>query len=267
MNSIESPLVFFFCICFVNGKPFGLRNTADGTGKYIYNPETQEGYFEGDISLDSFRSMRKHQWYRWPKNTLIYEFAETAPYALDQHERNQVESAMQHLVNVINQKGKCITIRKAIPEDGKFYSRVRIMRSGGCHSQVGRVNEGWQTLSLDRGCTGRGTVMHETMHSLGLWHEQSRLDRDDYVTIVYENINPGVWSQFNKARDMDIDNLNTPYDYNSLMHYGRKWWSKNGRDTIVPKDPTAQIGVRSEPSEWDIRKIRILYGCDPKPTV
>ncbi len=57
-----------------------------------------------------------------------------------------------------------------------------------CWSYVGRSFAGAQTLSIGDGCGIKAIVEHEFLHALGFWHEQSRYDRDDYVTINFENI-------------------------------------------------------------------------------
>src|ERR1700744_4220184 len=60
-----------------------------------------------------------------------------------------------------------------------------------CYSLVGRVG-GRQELSLGRGCVFHEIIVHELMHTLGFWHEQSRGDRDQYVVIRWENMQPGI---------------------------------------------------------------------------
>ena len=47
---------------------------------------------------------------------------------------------------------------------------------------------GVQDLSLGKGCDSIGTVVHEMMHALGVFHMQSRYDRDWYVNVNLSNI-------------------------------------------------------------------------------
>ena len=54
-------------------------------------------------------------------------------------------------------------------------------------SHVGRRG-GQQDVTIGHGCTRLGTCQHELLHALGTIHEQSRPDRDDHVTIVWDNI-------------------------------------------------------------------------------
>jgi len=55
---------------------------------------------------------------------------------------------------------------------------------------VGRIG-GKQDLSLGYGCLGSGTIIHEFLHAIGFFHEQSRPDRDQYIQINMENVISG----------------------------------------------------------------------------
>ena len=46
-------------------------------------------------------------------------------------------------------------------------------------------------MSLGPECLQTSIVLHELLHALGFWHEQSRPDRDQYVEIFWENIKQG----------------------------------------------------------------------------
>jgi astacin len=105
-----------------------------------------------------------------------------------------------------------------------------------------------------------GTILHELGHTIGLWHEHQRADRDEYVKIYLENIYDDVKGQFMQVQDMRITSMGLPYDYSSIMHYNRFAFSKNNLPTIEPtKDPSAIIGQRQYPSELDFLGIKKLY--------
>ncbi|GLD67223.1 uncharacterized protein AKAME5_001858100 [Lates japonicus] len=148
------------------------------------------------------------------------------------------------------------TCVRFVPHKGQT-NYIGIVKATGCWSLVGR-SKGYQQLSLGSGCISNGIIQHELIHALGFWHEQSRTDRDIYVKINFENIKDGKEGNF---KQRETNNLNVPYDYTSVMHYGPRAFSKNGRDTITPLRPSAVIGQRIGMSENDILKINKLYGC------
>uniref|UniRef100_A0A3B1IM65 Metalloendopeptidase n=1 Tax=Astyanax mexicanus TaxID=7994 RepID=A0A3B1IM65_ASTMX len=119
---------------------------------------------------------------------------------------------------------------------------------------------GKQVVSLStRGCVYHGIVQHELNHALGFYHEHTRSDRDSYVTINWQNIDPTMQYNFNKE---NTNNLNTPYDYSSVMHYGKTAFTINGLNTITPiPDASVQIGQRVDLSVIDIQRINTLYNC------
>jgi hypothetical protein len=71
---------------------------------------------------------------------------------------------------------------------------IRIMNHlNGCWSYVGRQGGGNQPVSIDvaaSNCAYTGIVAHELIHALGFWHEQARPDRDNFIKVNYQNIDP-----------------------------------------------------------------------------
>uniref|UniRef100_A0A1I7ZIA6 Metalloendopeptidase n=1 Tax=Steinernema glaseri TaxID=37863 RepID=A0A1I7ZIA6_9BILA len=146
------------------------------------------------------------------------------------------------------------------PKSAADQDYIHIVPDDGCYSLVGRVG-GKQPVSLGDGCIQKGIIIHELMHAVGFFHEQSRADRDDYITINWSNVESGLEDQFDKYSLNMIDHLGTAYDYTSVMHYASTAFSKNGKPTIEPRKKNAEIGQRRGFSENDIYKINKLYKC------
>ena len=60
-------------------------------------------------------------------------------------------------------------------------------------------------------------VLHELLHAFGIGHTQMRPDRDDYVTINWDNIRKSSHSQYRKMAS--VAPYGIPYDGRSIMHY------------------------------------------------
>ncbi|XP_052393489.1 meprin A subunit beta isoform X2 [Carassius gibelio] len=140
---------------------------------------------------------------------------------------------------------------------------IFVFKGRGCYSHVGNRRMGKQELSIGAGCDSLGIVEHEFLHALGFWHEQSRFDRDDYVTIMWDQIEEGEENNFDLHDETESSFLGVPYDYGSVMHYSKKSFSKGSKPTIVTKisEFLDVIGQRMEFSDSDLLKLNRLYHC------
>ncbi len=138
---------------------------------------------------------------------------------------------------------------------------VNFVTSSGCSSWIGK-QRGKQNINI--GPCSFGSIIHEILHASGFYHEQSRKDRDNYISILWNNIHSGKEHNFKRYVDrgypgMDIGN----YDYGSIMHYGHYGFSKNGQKTIDIKIPPANssttIGQRNGLSSNDITSVNLAY--------
>ena len=92
-----------------------------------------------------------------------------------------------------------------------------------------------QNLSLGRGCYTPGIVIHEFIHAIGFDHEQNRYDRDDYVEILWGNIDGGTENNNFWKVNKDWRNFSTEYDWNSIMHYNPYKANIGGRPTMISR--------------------------------
>ena len=113
--------------------------------------------------------------------------------------------------------------------------------------------------------------MHEIGHALGLWHEQSRPDRDSYVTILWQNIITSKRVNFQKRNEKHIDYQGSEYDYGSIMHYRNNEFVKSSCDGCLSisvsntgaynRQGRPALGLQTGLSSSDITQVKRLYRC------
>uniref|UniRef100_A0A3B4EZW7 Metalloendopeptidase n=1 Tax=Pundamilia nyererei TaxID=303518 RepID=A0A3B4EZW7_9CICH len=135
-----------------------------------------------------------------------------------------------------------------------------------CVCFIPRTAEGaYLTIEPRYGCSsllGRIGEMQMLLHALGFYHEHTRSDRDEYIRVNWQNIIKDYYIDFYKK---DSYNLNTKYDYSSVMHYGREGTAFGitpQSETLTPiPDPNIPIGQTVGMSDIDILRVNILYKC------
>jgi len=250
---------------YINGNTFNNKEVT-------YTIENGLAIFEGDIVLGTAEELEKStsgtitsksvvisgNQYRWNNAVVPYQMA----VDLSQLNRQRINDAILNWKQNTNIR----FILRTKQNQSQYLDFILIKPFGLCNSNIGRRG-GQQIINLAENCSGGGLndaggIIHEFGHAIGLWHEQSREDRGNFIQINWNNILSGKRHNF-EQHISDGDDIG-PYDYDSIMHYHSTAFGieVSGRQqiTIVPTNPTdASIGQRNGLSVGDRSAVDSLY--------
>ena len=221
-----------------------LQIQSDVTGQFVQIDDMR-------YRVDGLRSFGYTGDY-WYARTLVYEL--DPEVSNNPIRKKQFENACDSLAR-ISALG-CVERSLARRHDPSY---VYVTNSEANFSYVGET--GRKQLMGIYNWNSKGIIMHEIMHALGWEHEHSRPDRDRYVIIHKENIDPDALDNFKIARNAST---RTGYDFESIMHYGKTAFSHNGMNTIEPlpkyKDMESIMGQKQNLSQTDKQELISHYG-------
>lgn len=225
---------------------------------------------QGDIILDKVEPQRSpssfginslgidYGQYLWTRVGNQYQI----PYVIDPNSGD-----LTNLNSAISQFNSTFSIIKFVPRTTQsdyvnFFFDPND-NSGQGEATIGRVGG-------EQGVEGAGgsfnpcsvtTILHEMGHVIGLWHEQSRPDRNAYVSINYANVIKGSFYNFDQV--YDNAQQTTLFDYASLMQYGAFTFSRNGGPVMESIPAGIPLSNPNGYSAADIDGVRRLYGDPP----
>ncbi|TLV03951.1 M12 family metallopeptidase [Dyadobacter luticola] len=219
-----------------------------------YTEINQEAIWEGDIVLSKRQlgadtgaktegtgaSLNSQRW----ENGIVY-------YTIDKSVTNSsvIYSAMALIESTVPVK---------FVYRSNQYNYVTFKLGRGYSSSVG-VTGGQQFLTLGLAYS-KGGVLHEICHTLGLFHEHTRNDRDQTITVNFANIPASLQPNFlmhNQSGDagFDFDKM----DLGSVMMMDSYYCSGNNLPTMTTKSGQTFTIQRDNLSPNDIRCLTAMY--------
>lgn len=175
---------------------------------------------------------------------------------INSYQKKEILNAIKHIEEKTNARFYDSTGEPdKDPKFGFTYPNVIFTASYKNESYVGKVG-GNQEVHLVN--FNLGTIVHEICHVLGMFHEQSRYDRDQHITINHENIIPGKEDQFQKIEKHF--HMSDAFDFNSVMLYGSYHFARNpSKPTMTKRNGETFSGQRNGLSEEDRKWINKFY--------
>ncbi|XP_055349176.1 uncharacterized protein LOC129596045 [Paramacrobiotus metropolitanus] len=200
----------------------------------------------------------------WPNN------GKNIPYGIrnfGQNEQRRIEEALRFIER---RTSNCITFKYRVDGSNESEYIEFTPTRRGCQADVGRIPGFITRVHLSADCfSSMGIILHEILHTLGMFHEQNRPDRDDHVEIFPEHIMPNMQINFDILPNMSVHG--TKYDIESIMHYGPLDFAiSRQKATILPKRHAPLMGQRRSLTHLDVAKLQNAYKCawpDPDGTL
>jgi hypothetical protein len=239
-----------------------LVKTAWGTESLAFRVVDGHAIHQGDIDLGPVDELLQagaraavtvDMSERWPNGEVNVLF----DASVGESDRNIVRAALQDMESrtplrffeIFSPGGDYVRILDA-PADADY---------GGQSNSIG-MKGGEQTIKLRS--YNQPTVQHEMLHAVGLWHEQSRPDRDDFIQLNVGCIEPSALDQYEKQTGAGVLG---PYDFYSLMHYGSSAYCIDlGSGCICPTMEKLHDGTTDFPGSTmtanDVNNVWRMYG-------
>ncbi|KAI5632351.1 astacin (Peptidase family m12A) domain-containing protein [Phthorimaea operculella] len=193
----------------------------------------------------------------WPLGIIPYK-VDMSSY--DSVLASRVRDAMDFLEGV-----SCVQFKHLSNNTEGHFVWIHITNPEGqreCSHEPKKKRSGEIVLILGLECLKKREILHSLLHGIGFGDEVTHHLRDQYVRIMWENIQP-------KYQHLFVYSLSWPrlekevieeYDPMSIMHFHDRAFSKNGQATIVPLMPGLQIQPSEKLSQLDKMKLRLAFG-------
>jgi hypothetical protein len=189
---------------------------------------------------------------RWTNNTVVYLFDSALP-----------EASRDKFLRAAAFWQANTQLRFVERTNQTNYQRIsrRVPDDGACFSNVG-MRSGESLMQLPDSCP-QSAVTHELGHTIGLYHEQSRLDRDQQLVVDVSRARLEQGSQFVPQVENGVSA--GPYDYGSIMHYAEFQFGR-GAEAVLRSIPRGIELADAEPTIGDLEAVRQLYGATQTET-
>uniref|UniRef100_A0A336MTH6 Metalloendopeptidase n=1 Tax=Culicoides sonorensis TaxID=179676 RepID=A0A336MTH6_CULSO len=158
----------------------------DDSIEWTEDPEVTPGLYQGDIAIDSTMHQYLRVGLKWDTFQNRMWSNRQIPYVVSPLYNAEEQVVIMMAIRTINFL-TCVKFVEWNRNETDFLLIWPIKHPKGCWSYIGKTG-GPQIVSLQppdhksQNCLGsEGRALHELMHAIGIFHEQSRHDRDRFV--------------------------------------------------------------------------------------